>query len=171
MKTLKEIFEEGGAASAPYNTALKVQVCGVADVVNYKNSSGEQRQSLTMGLADHTMAAKAILYDVTKANMLKAGTTLMLLNVIIKRDSKSVVMTNRSKLLKTSPFLESLPAHLIKEGLELACPPPAEVVSINKIKTSPVKTMVSIRGQVVSVSNFEFQSFLIFSMMCSIYQV
>ena len=40
MKTLKEIFE-GGAASAPYNTALKVQVCGVGDVVNYKNSSGE----------------------------------------------------------------------------------------------------------------------------------
>ena len=170
MKTLKEIFE-GGAASAPHNTALKVQVCGVGDVVNYKNSSGEQRQSLTMGLADHTMAAKAILYDVTKANMLKVGTTLMLLNVIIKRDSKSVVMTNRSKLLKTSPFLESLPAHLIKEGLELACPPPAEVVSINKIKTSPVKTMVSIRGQVVSVSYFEFQYFLIFSMMSSIYPV
>ena len=115
------------------------------------------------------MTAKAILYDVTKANMLKVGTTLMLLNVIIKRDSKSVVMTNRSKLLKTSPFLESLPAHLIKEGLELACPPPAEVVSINKIKTSPVKTMVSIRGQVVSVSYFEFQYFLIFSMMSSLY--
>ena len=45
MKTLMEIFDDGGAASAPYNTTLKVQVCGLGDVVNYKNSSGEQRQS------------------------------------------------------------------------------------------------------------------------------
>ena len=64
--------------------------------------------------------------------------------------------------LKTRSFLESLPAHLIKEGLELACPPPAEVVSINKIKTSPVKNMVSIRGQVVTVSNLEFQYYFNF---------
>ena len=58
MKTLKEIFDDGGAASAQYNTALKVQVCGFGEIVNYKNYSGEQRQSLTMGPADETMTAK-----------------------------------------------------------------------------------------------------------------
>ena len=66
MKTLKEIFDDGGAASAQYNTALKVQVCGLAEIVNYKNSSGEQNQSLTMGPADKTMAAKEISYETRK---------------------------------------------------------------------------------------------------------
>ena len=66
MKTLKEIFDDGGAASAQYNTALKVQVCGLGEIVNYKNYSGEQRQSLTMGPADETMTAKEILYETRK---------------------------------------------------------------------------------------------------------
>ena len=66
MKTLKEIFDDGGAASAPYNTALKVQVCGLGGIINYRNSSGEQNQSLTMGPADKTMAAKEILYETLK---------------------------------------------------------------------------------------------------------
>ena len=66
MKTLKEIFDDGGAASAQYNTALKVQVCGFGEIVNYKNYSGEQRQSLTMGPADETMSAKEILYETRK---------------------------------------------------------------------------------------------------------
>ena len=68
MKTLKEIFDDGGAASAQYNTALKVQVCGLGEINNYRNSRGEQRQSLIMGPADETMAAKEILYDISKAN-------------------------------------------------------------------------------------------------------
>ena len=66
MKTLKEIFDDGGTASAPYYTALKVQVCGLGEIVNYRNSSGEQRQSLTMGPADETMTAKEILYETRK---------------------------------------------------------------------------------------------------------
>ena len=41
MRTPKEIFNDGGAASAPYNTALKVQVCGLGEIVNYKNSRAE----------------------------------------------------------------------------------------------------------------------------------
>ena len=41
MRNPKEIFNDGGAASAPYNTALKVQVCGLGEIVNYKNSRAE----------------------------------------------------------------------------------------------------------------------------------
>ncbi|XP_052694461.1 uncharacterized protein LOC128172746 [Crassostrea angulata] len=74
----------------------------------------------------------------------------MLLHVILKKDLKTIVMTNRSKVLKTGPFQQAVPEYFLKQGQDLACPPPAELVAINKIKTSPVKTMVSIRGQVVS---------------------
>lgn len=44
MKTLHEIFESGGQSSAPYNTALKVVVCGIGQVVQYRNASGDQRE-------------------------------------------------------------------------------------------------------------------------------
>lgn len=150
MKTLKDVFDDGGASSAPYTTALKVQICGIADIKNYRNANGEQRQSITVGFADHTMAVKGILYDVSKANVLRNGGTVMLLNVILKKDLKTLVMTNRSKVLKTGPFQQAVPEYFLKQGQDLACPPPAELVAINKIKMSPVKTMVSIRGQVVS---------------------
>lgn len=57
MKTLHEIFESGGQSSAPYNTALKV-VCVIGQVVQYRNASGDQRESVTVGSADQSMAAK-----------------------------------------------------------------------------------------------------------------
>lgn len=50
MKTLHEIFESGGQSSAPYNTALKVVVCGIGQIVQYRNASGDQRESVTVGL-------------------------------------------------------------------------------------------------------------------------
>lgn len=54
MKTLHEIFESGGQSSAPYNTALKVVVCGIGQVVQYRNASGDQRESVTVGFADQS---------------------------------------------------------------------------------------------------------------------
>uniref|UniRef100_K1RCD3 Uncharacterized protein n=1 Tax=Magallana gigas TaxID=29159 RepID=K1RCD3_MAGGI len=59
---------------------------------------------MTVGFADHTMAAKGILYVVSKANVHRNGGTFMLLNVIHKKDFKTIVMTNRSKVLKTDQF-------------------------------------------------------------------
>lgn len=79
---------------------MEVQICGIGGVNNYRNANGEQR--LTVGFADHTKTAKGILYDITKANVLRNGSTVMLLNVILKKDLKTTVMTNRSKILNHS---------------------------------------------------------------------
>uniref|UniRef100_A0A8W8MLB3 Uncharacterized protein n=1 Tax=Magallana gigas TaxID=29159 RepID=A0A8W8MLB3_MAGGI len=62
----------------------------------------------------------------------------MLLNVIHKKDFKTSVMTNRSKVLKTDPFLQEVPEYLQKQGQDLAT---CTLVSINSITTSPVKTI------------------------------
>uniref|UniRef100_K1PZW8 Replication protein A 70 kDa DNA-binding subunit n=1 Tax=Magallana gigas TaxID=29159 RepID=K1PZW8_MAGGI len=149
MKTLHEIFESGGQSSAPYNTALKVVVCGIGQVVQYRNASGDQRESVTVGFADQSMAAKGTLYDMTKKDTLRVGSTVMLMNSIIKKDMKTIVITNKSKVLKTSP-LEDVPRERIQEGHALACPPPAETVEIKAVHTSPVKTLLTIRGQIIS---------------------
>jgi hypothetical protein len=151
MKTLEEAFRDSSLSSTPYSGALKVKVCEVGPVVAYRNASGEQRQSTVIGFADATMAVKGILYDVNKLNVVKVGSTVMLLNVIMKNETvKSIVITNRSKILKTGHL--EVPASLIKQGKEIACPPPAAEVDINTVQTSPVKTLVTLRGQVVSVS-------------------
>lgn len=48
---------------------------------------------MTVGFAHHTMAAKGILYDVFNANVLKNGGTVMLLNIILTQDLKTILMT------------------------------------------------------------------------------
>lgn len=101
MKTLHEIFESGGQFSAPYTTALKVIVCGIGQVVQYRNASGEQRELVTVGFVDQSIAAKGTLYDMTKKDTLKVESTVMLMNSIIKKDLKTIVITNKSKILKT----------------------------------------------------------------------
>ncbi|XP_061165364.1 uncharacterized protein LOC133174295 [Saccostrea echinata] len=149
MKSLKEVFDGVTCASLPYTTAIKAVVCGVGEVKKYRNASGEQRQSVTIGLADSSMAVRGVLYDVSKMDTFKVGCTVMLLNSIIKKDAvRSIVLTNRSKILKTGPVAVS--ESLRKEALEMACPPPAEMVDIKAVHTSPVKTVLTIRGQVVS---------------------
>lgn len=120
--------------------------------MQYRNASGDQRESVTVGFADQSMAAKGTLYDMTKKDTLRVGSTVMLMNSIIKKDMKTIVITNKSKVLKTSP-LEDVPRERIQEGHALACPPPAETVEIKAVHTSPVKTLLTIRGQIISVSN------------------
>lgn len=98
MKTLHEIFESGGQSSAPYNTALKVVVCGIGQIVQYRNASGDQRESVTVGFADQSMAAKGTtLCDMTEKDTLRVGSTVMLMNSIIKKDMKTSVITNNQK--------------------------------------------------------------------------
>ena len=47
------------------------------------------------------MAVKGVLYEVGKLNIVEEGTTVMLINFILKREGgKSVVITNRSKILE-----------------------------------------------------------------------
>lgn len=89
--------------------------------MQYRNASGEQRESVTVGFADQSMAAKGTWYDMTKKDTLRVGSTVMLMNSIIKKDMKTIVITNKSKVLKTSP-LEDVPRERIQEGHALACP-------------------------------------------------
>ncbi|XP_052696184.1 uncharacterized protein LOC128174758 [Crassostrea angulata] len=144
MKTLEEAFR-GSSQSTPYASAIKVNVCGVGPVISYKNAGGEKRQSTVIGFADNTMAVKGVLYDSAKLHLMKEGQTVILLNVILKNDvGKSIVMTNRSKVLKTGPM--EVPASLIQRGKDIARPPPAAEEEIERSvrvngEDTPVRTI------------------------------
>lgn len=83
---------------------LKVQICGIGNINNYRNANGEQRQSMTVHLPTKQRLQRGILFDVSKDNVLSYGGTFMLINVILLNDLKTIVMTTRSKVLKTDPF-------------------------------------------------------------------
>ena len=56
-------------------------------------------QYLIVGFADQSMAVKGTLYDLTKKETLRVGTTVMLMNTIIKRNPKTIVITNKCKVV------------------------------------------------------------------------
>ena len=53
---------------------------------------------MTVGFTDHSMGVKGTLYDLTKEELLKVGTRVMLLNTILKRGMKTIVITNKFKV-------------------------------------------------------------------------
>ena len=83
----------------------------------YRDASDEQRQSIVIVFAVRTMAVKGVLYEVGKLNIVEEETTVMLINFILKREGgKSVVITNRRKILygvNRSPREGRLPVHLL----------------------------------------------------------
>lgn len=80
----------------------------------------------------------------TKKDTLKVESTVMLMNSLIKKDMKTT--TNKSKILKTSP-LTDMPMERNQEGQP--CFRHAETVEIKPVHKFPVKTLLTIRGQII----------------------
>lgn len=94
-------------------------------------------------------------YDRTKETTLQKENTVILMNYIFKTEpSESIIITKNSKVMNTSNF--EVGQELLDRAELIANPPPAVTIPIKKAKTSPVKTLVSIQGRVVSVSLFLF---------------
>lgn len=86
-------------------------------------------------------------YDRTKETTLQKENTVILMNYIFKTEpSESIIITKNLEVGQ----------ELLDRAELIANPPPAVTIPIKKAKTSPVKTLVSIQGRVVSVSLFLF---------------
>lgn len=150
MPTLQQVFETVNKES-PYSGAIYAQVCGKGGITHYKNASGQQRQLLTLGLADSTKAVKAILYDISMEEMFEVGSVVLLLNCIIKKDQNTIVLTKRTKI-RRSTLGQKVPTEIQEQAYAIACPPAAAEISVKDVQTSPIKSMVSVKGQVTAVS-------------------
>lgn len=49
--------------------------CGIGEMNNYRNANGEQRQSMTVDLPTIHCLQRGILFDVSKANVLRNEST------------------------------------------------------------------------------------------------
>lgn len=143
MLTLQSILKLHSVknGSAPYAKPVKVVVCGVSDVYHYRN---DRKPDNKMWIVD-----KGVFYHEEHLQKCIVGHCLLISNAIVKNDPESLVITKETVLrsggLEVHEDLQRL-AKLI------ACPMPAPEVPIVRVGISPVKTMVTVKGRIVSVS-------------------
>lgn len=144
--TLEEICRERG--QAPYNKkSLKVQVMATDSIRSYKNDQGQEKKSMNVAIGDSSMALKCVVYDESKFSKFKQGATLILKNIIKKTDA--IVVTSASKVFPTVKIM--VPEHVVTSGIAIIRPPPADLKPLDEALSSPVKTRVSVTGQIVQV--------------------
>lgn len=142
--TLEEVCRERG--QAPYNKkSLKVQVIAADSIRSYKNDQGQEKKSMNVAIGDSSMALKCIVYDETKFSKFKQGATLILKNIIKKTDA--IAVTSASKIFPTVKI--EVPDHVVKSGIAIIRPPPADLKPLDEALRSPVKTRVSVMGQII----------------------
>ncbi|KAJ8309714.1 hypothetical protein KUTeg_011579 [Tegillarca granosa] len=134
--------------AGPYDLPLKVKVIMVDKVVDYKNGNGETKQSLDFVVGDSTRIGRVRNYDSSKNSIIKAGNSLIIRKYITKGSGNAkLVITANSKLYKTTEVGTVENAELLaKQELH---PPPAPEVTLKDVQRSPIKSLVSIKGQVV----------------------
>lgn len=169
--TLEEVCKERG--QAPYNKkSLKVQVIAADSIRSYKNDQGQEKKSMNVAIGDNSMALKCIVYDETKFSKFKQGATLILKNIIKKTDA--IAVTSASKIFPTVKI--EVPDHVVKSGIAIIRPPPADLKRLDEALRSPVKTRVSVMGQIIQVCDrltflysFTYSVFSTYSLFSEIY--
>ncbi|KAH3893114.1 hypothetical protein DPMN_017258 [Dreissena polymorpha] len=89
----------------PHAGTLKARVITTKGPSTY-TSGGDQRQSLIVGLADMTGAAKAVIYDSSQFQRYPAGQSVVIRNFILRADG-SVIVTRNSRTFSTSSIVAS----------------------------------------------------------------
>lgn len=146
---------KGNKGAKPYSLPLKLKVCAIGTNQKYV-TDGEKKEYTVVGLADTTDAIKGMVYDTSKLNNMQASATIILMNYIFKNENEgTVVITKTTKVLKKAQM--DVPENLIEKGAAIANPPPAATLALRDVKRSPVKTLVSVKGRIISVSLIIFK--------------
>lgn len=151
MATLHSIFDN--RSTGPYAKPVKVKVVARAEQpLKYKGPDGSDRQALTVAVSDSTSCCRCVCYDTTKFGKLTTGQTVVLREIIRKRedDQSTIVATKATKIFISSNI--EVPAEHTAEGLRIVNPPAADTVTINAALRSPVKQKISVSGKIVQVS-------------------
>ena len=138
-----------GCKPKPYQNPIKVKICAIG--IPETTATGQKKMSTVLGLADKENTIKAVLYEQDKLEHLRLMDTVMIMNYVLKLDPEPIiVLTKVTKIMKTSNI--DVPADIARKAHLISNPPPASMVTLKDAKTSPAKTMISVKGRVTSVS-------------------
>lgn len=130
-----------------------MKICGVTGEKTYVIANGDEKKFAVLSVANSSIIAKCTLYDTSKLKVLQKGNSVMLLNVIVK-DNNSLTSTTKSRISKVG----DVSSERQKTAREIAFPPMSLEVRliIKDIEKYPIKSMLSVRGQIVAVSISHF---------------
>lgn len=117
-------------------------------VVGKSTQGGSSRYAV----ADEKAAAECIVYDGKKEKLMATDACIMIINCNIKHSQmkKFIEITDQTRVSNTGRV--SVPDDIRKQAEMIVQYKAAEFIKVDSIATSPVKKMVSVRGQVVGVS-------------------
>lgn len=128
-----------------YPKKLTVKVLCSDPATTYIYDKKEKREMMNTVVADSSKVVKCVVYDAKKFHRFKAGTTIILRNIIRKKLSQ----------VRQLYFLHHKPltSHYIwrRKGWPFCIPPPVDVKSVEEALASPTKTKVSVRGKIIQV--------------------
>lgn len=126
---------------SPYPKKLTVKVLCSDPATTYINDKKEKRELMNTVIADSSKVVKCVVYDAKKFHRFKAGTTIILRNIIRKPDG--IAVTSATVIF---------PAPKRRKGWPFCIPPPpADVKTVEEALASPTKTKVSVRGKIIQV--------------------
>lgn len=106
---------------SPYPKKLTVKVLCSDPATTYINDKKEKRELMNTVIADSSKVVKCVVYDAKKFHRFKAGTTIILRNIIRKPDGIAVTSAT---VIFPAPKTLNLPPYMEKEGVAILHPPP-----------------------------------------------
>lgn len=136
------------STSEPYNKPIRAQVVALSSMKDFISSSGEPRSFLQLKLATEGRALKAFHYEPQKIQTIKEGNHAIIRNYRTPQD-QNITLNAIPTLYKCASFI--IPSTVIETAKALIHPTEAELVTVLQATTSPVKTMVSLKGFITQV--------------------
>lgn len=130
------------SSSKPYVPPIQIAVIA-------KNPEDPQR----CVIGDDTDALECIIYNDKVQHKFVQGASLLLINSFVRKFAhkpSNIEIRSNTRVSNTGRIVIS--DDIRNKGILLINPQPADFVKLDTIPTSPMKKLVSIRGQVVSVS-------------------
>lgn len=145
MTSISNMFKERD--NGPYSKPLKVKVVARSEIIKYSGADGTEKQSLAVAAT----VIKVTCYDCAKYSKLAVGNTVILRDVIRKKDDdqRSLVITKASKVFMSIQM--DVPDSHRAQGCSILNPPPAETMDIAAALNSPLKKRLSECGKIVQV--------------------
>ena len=148
-KSILELKGEKNSRAVPYSDGITIKVVKRGHIAKFTDSNGQEGELLNFSIADSSGAMLATLSDKTKHARIVEGRTLFIRDFILK--GGKVAMSHKTTIMN-NPRMEIPPS--IEESAVQLIMPPSPVKKVAEAKTSPLRSICSIKGQIVKVRFF-----------------
>ena len=125
----------------PYTLPIRVRIL----------DKGEGHNENNIAVGDDSAVIECIIYDKDKLKALKLDDSVMIINGVIKKKPRTLLeIGSHTRIIKTGT-VNTTDANR-QEAINIVHPPAANFLDVASVESSPLKKLISLRGQVVGVS-------------------